>query len=264
MRVHALYLYPVKSLAGIAVSGFKLDSFGPHGDRRWMIVDADDRFVTQREAPELARIATTLNADCVAVEIPQAGHHELAATDTEITASVWRDQVTARLGDSAANQALSRFCGRPLRFVYMPDATFRRVDPQRVATRRRVGFADGFPLLITNQASLEDLNARLETPVPMRRFRPNIVVAGAAPWAEDDWRLIEIGTLAVDIVKPCGRCVVTTVDPDTGIKDRALQPLRTLSGFRRQSGGVIFGQNGVHQAEGSIRIGDAVNPAPPH
>ena len=140
----------------------------------------------------------------------------------------------------------------------LPDSSFRRVDAGRVDEYRRVGFADGFPFLVTNTASLAELNTRLEVPVEMRRFRPNIVVEGADAWDEDHWQSLSIGNNRLSIVKPCSRCVMTTVDPSTGLKDAAVQPLRTLSRYRRTGEGVIFGQNAIHESPGLIRVGEPV------
>ena len=164
----------------------------------------------------------------------------------------------AQTGLPEANDALSRFCGKPVCLVFMPDSSFRRVDAGRVDEYRRVGFADGFPFLVTNTASLAELNNRLDAPVEMRRFRPNIVVEGAEAWEEDHWQSLSIGANRLSVVKPCSRCVMTTVDPSTGQKDAALQPLRTLSGYRRTQEGVIFGQNAIHESPGIIRVGDPV------
>ncbi|MGK0526032.1 MAG: hypothetical protein ACI92N_003696 [Pseudomonadales bacterium] len=258
VKILSLHVYPVKSLAGIQVSLFGMDDFGPEGDRRWMIVDADRNFITQRAFPELAKVSVSFVENGVSVHIPGEGNFTLKATDEETRVLVWRDWVMAQVGESVANQALSRFCGKDVCFVYMPDSSFRRVDAGRVSEYRRVGFADGFPLLITNLASLEELNGHLDVPVDMRRFRPNIVVEGSAPWEEDHWRKLEVGGLQFDIVKPCSRCILTTVDPDTGVKDPGLQPLRTLSSYRRTADGVIFGQNAIHESPGVIHVDDSV------
>lgn len=258
MKVHSLFVYPVKALAGIEVSAFEMDDFGPEHDRRWMIVDEDRRFVTQREHPELARVKTSLENGQVRVEIPGEGGFALVPTPEDVRVLVWRDWVKAVVGEHQANDALSRFCGKPVRFVFMPDTSFRRVDAGRVDAYRRVGFADGFPFLITSKASLGELNGRLDTPVEMRRFRPNIVIEGAQPWDEDHWQGLAIGEQTFHIVKPCSRCVVTTVDPESGTKDPAVQPLRTLSGYRRTRDGVIFGQNAIHESPGRIEVGDPV------
>lgn len=258
LKVRSLYVYPVKSLAGIQVGSFEMDDFGPKGDRRWMIIDEDRRFVTQRKLPELARITTSLSRTSVSIHIPGEGDFLLQSTERESRVLVWRDWVKAYEAQLAASEALSRFCSQNLRLVYMPDSTFRRVDAGRVSEYRRVGFADGFPFLITNQASLEELNDRLEVAADMRRFRPNIVVDGEDPWQEDSWQRLKIGETSFDIVKPCFRCILTTVDPDTGVKHPGQQPLRTLSGYRRTEEGVVFGQNAIHESCGVVHVGDAV------
>ena len=258
MKVKTLYIYPVKSLAGIDVSRFSLDDFGPKGDRRWMIVDGDNRFVTQRRLPQLVNVYTALQEGVVVIDVPGEGIFPLEVGSDAVEVTVWRDQVVATAGADRAAEALSRYCGETLRLVYMPDSCFRRVDPGRVSAERRVGFADGFPLLVVNQSSLDELNSRLESPVDMRRFRPNIVVEGGAAWAEDTWRSVSVGESRLDLVKPCSRCVMTTVNPDTGEKDSATQPLKTLASYRKTRDGVIFGQNAVHQKPGVIAVGDKV------
>jgi uncharacterized protein YcbX len=258
MKVHSLWIYPVKSLSGIPVQAFELDEFGPVHDRRWMIIDEDRHFLTQRTSPGLARISIRIDNDRVEICIPGEGTFTLNPTDETVRALVWRDWVQARVGEAAANEALSRFCGKSLRFVYMPETSFRRVDAARVQDLRRVSFADGFPLLITSLASLDELNGRLESSVEMRRFRPNVVVEGAEPWSEDSWRGITLGDVRLSLVKPCFRCVMTTVDPDTGVKDPATQPLKTLAGYRRTEGGVVFGTNAIHETSGRIAVGHTV------
>lgn len=258
MRVHSLYLYPVKSLAGVEVSSFELDDFGPVGDRRWMLVNDQGVFVTQRQLPALARISTGVDNRGVKVHIPGEGRFDLEPGLEEVSVRVWRDRVNALIGPCPASAAVSRYCDQSLRFVFMPDSTFRRVDPGRVFDHKRVAFADGFPFLVTNQASLDELNSRLEQPVDMRHFRPNIVVSGAEPWSEDRWQRATIGPVSLEMVKPCSRCVITTVDPDTGTKHPGTEPLRTLSTYRKTQDGVIFGQNAVHQAGDRLTVGDAV------
>ncbi|GGC78076.1 MOSC domain-containing protein [Marinobacter halophilus] len=258
MRVHSLFLYPVKSLAGVEVSVIDLDDFGPVGDRRWMLVNDQGEFVTQRKLPALARIGTGIDERGVSVHIPGEGRFHLAPGHEELSVLVWRDWMNSLIGPKQASAAVSRFCERSLRFVYMPDDTFRRVDPARVVDQKRVGFADGFPFLFANQASLDELNSRLKHPVNMRHFRPNIVISGAEPWSEDHWQYLTIGQARFKAVKPCSRCVITTMDPDTGTKDPGTEPLRTLSTYRKTQDGVIFGQNAVHQDGDHLSVGDAV------
>lgn len=265
MNVHALFLYPVKSLAGIPVDSFSLDDFGPVGDRRWMIVSESGQFVTQRLNPELSMVATRFDGPDVIITIPGEGEFRLTplaplntAAETE-PARVWRDQVEATPGPIAAADALSRFCGKNLHFVYMSNETFRRVDPDWVPAYRRVSFADGFPFLVTNLASLEELNSRLEQPVDMRRFRPNIVISGVGPWDEDRWTSLFIREVSLSLVKPCSRCIMTTVDPDTGMRSPDGQPLKTLASYRQTPDGVIFGLNGIHDTNGTLSVGDPVS-----
>ncbi|MFO7994156.1 MAG: MOSC domain-containing protein [Marinobacter sp.] len=262
MQVHSLYVYPVKSLAGIEVSEFQMDDFGPAGDRRWMIVDTDRQFVTQRSNPELALIGTRLEKGQIVVDIPGEGEFSLVAGPEECRVRVWQDWAKAVYGGGAASEAISRFCGDTFRFVFMPEETFRRVDAGRVSEYRRISFADGFPFLITNLASLEELNSRLKTAVEMRNFRPNIVVEGATAWEEDTWRTLSINNIEFSLVKPCSRCVVTTVDPDRGLKAPDLQPLRELGTYRRTTDGVIFGMNAIHESAGEIRVGNPVTLTP--
>lgn len=259
MHIHALNLYPVKSLAGIAVDSFSLDDFGPVGDRRWMIVDARRQFVTQRSNPELALATTRFAGPDVVINIPGQGEFPLVPESETWEVDVWRNKVNAVAGASHASAALSRFCGKSVNFVYMPEDTFRRVDPDWVPAYRRVSFADGFPFLVTNMSSLEELNSRLANPVEMRRFRANIVVSGAQPWDEDHWNRLSIGEVSISLVKPCSRCILTTVDPDTGVRSPDGQPLKTLASYRRTPEGVIFGVNGVHNTQGQLAVGDPVS-----
>lgn len=265
MNIHSLFVYPVKSLSGIQVSSFSLDDFGPVGDRRWMIVNSERRFVTQRQLPELARIETKLHPDGrVSVDIPGQGQQSfLTPGNREARVLVWQDWVKAVYAEGEVSELLSHFCGMKLDFVYMPEESFRRVDAGRVTEYRRVSFADGFPLLVANLSSLDELNARLEHPVDIRRFRPNIVIEGASPWEEDRWRALAIGNVRFSLVKPCSRCVMTTVDPDTGHKAPDMQPLRTLGQYRRTPDGVIFGMNAIHESPGAISVGDPVTKLEP-
>lgn len=260
MHVLSLFIYPVKSLRGMPVDHMVLDDFGPAGDRRWMIVDSERGFVTQRTHPALANIDVGLVDGEVVVEIPGYPGLPLTAAEEACSVKVWRDSVSARRALPEASKALSNYMDQALEFVYMPESTYREVDAQWVADRRRVGFADGYPFLIANQASLDDLNGRLDSPVDIRRFRPNILIGGDEPWGEDRWRQLAIGGERFDLVKPCSRCVMTTVDPDRGVKDPGAQPLRTLGQFRRTPNGVLFGMNAVHAGgPGLVRVGNQVN-----
>lgn len=170
---------------------------------------------------------------------------------------VWRDAVLARIA-APASEYLSTFLGLSAKLAYLHNVEARAVDPTFGHAEDRVSFADGFPLLVTLTASLDDLNSRLAKPVSMNRFRPNLVIEGASAWAEDTWRRLRVGPLTLRIVKPCSRCAIPTFDPLTGERPDNNEPLQTLAGFRRAEGGIMFGQNAIPDAPGRLRVGDTV------
>jgi uncharacterized protein YcbX len=263
LRLSAIFIYPVKACRGISVPGADVGPRGFEGDRRWMIVDGADEFVTQRERPELALVGTRLAGD--AIELAAAGLPPLAVprrhdVGPARTVRVWRHWGRA-VEHRAGSEWFTRLLGGAHRLVYMPDDHLRRVNPDRAGRDHFVGFADGYPFLIVSRASLDDLNARLAAPVEIERFRPNLVVEGAAPYAEDDWAELRIGRLRFRGVKRCDRCSVTTVDPRTGV--RGHEPLRTLATYRKQDGKVWFGMNLVHEEMGPLAVGDSVVPGEP-
>lgn len=258
LHVAGLYRYPVKSLPGVAVDRLDLDDFGPAGDRRWLIVDAGGQFVTQRTEPRLALVRlTSSEAGAVSLTLPNGSAVNLCPGPEPVRVTVWGDEVEAVKASGSASALLSAWLGRELQFAFMPADKVRPVDPEFV-TGRRIGFADGYPFLIANPASLGALDEWTGQAWDMRRFRPGIVVAGAGRFAEDGWRWLRIGGAVLECVKPCSRCVMTTVDPDTGVLNPEREPLRTLSRYRRTPTGVIFGQNAVHWHGNSIVVGDPV------
>jgi uncharacterized protein YcbX len=178
---------------------------------------------------------------------------------TPLAVTVWRDTVEARTCDASADAWLTRYLGEPMRLVHMGEETRRPVDPDYSRDGDVVSFADAYPLLVISQAALDGLNARLGRPVPMARFRPNIVVADSAPHAEDGWRRIRIGEVEFEAVKACTRCVFTTVDPASMTRDPDGEPLRTLVQYRRTPAGVTFGMNLIPRGTGRVRRGDAVS-----
>lgn len=259
MKLTELYVYPVKSLRGHAVDQWKVDEFGLQHDRRWMVVDENSTFLTQRELPRMTLITPRLGNG--GLQLAADGMSELTVTPNDSTrlkrVQIWNDTVDAEDCGAAAAEWLSEFLQRAVSLVYMPDETFRRVNPNYSPQERRVSFADGYPVLLITQESLDGLNRRLEQPIEMRRFRPNVVVSGA-PYAhaEDEWKELTIGALSFDVVKPCERCAIPTVDPWTG--ERGKEPNRTLATYRRIDGKVYFGQNLIHRQAGSLSVGDGV------
>ncbi len=262
-HVAGLWVYPVKSLGGVRVPASPVGPLGLERDRRWMLVDADGRAVTQRELPALALLAVALDDDGgVTVTAPGGAALRLAPASAGAPrrpVRLFDDVVDAAACDPAADRWFAARLGAPVRAVYFPDDVVRPVEPRYAAPGDRAAFADAYPVLVASQASLDDLNARLaergEPPVGVERFRPNVLVAGAPAYAEDDWRTFEAGDVALALVKPCARCVVTTVDPARGAA-AGPEPLRTLAGYRRAGGKVLFAQNAVVRAAGTLRAGD--------
>ena len=260
MHLSGLFIYPIKSCAGIALGESAVDAFGLKYDRRWMLTTPRGQFLTQREIPSLALVKVTIALPHLRIIAP--GMPELITPlhpmgGRPVSTMIWEDQVTVVAPDQKADDWFSLVAGQEVVLAYMSDDVVRGVDPNYAPAGGRTGFADGFPFLIAGEASLADLNARLAKPLPMNRFRPNLVVSGSAPFAEDGWRSIRIGHIPMEVVKPCNRCVVTTTDQAAGRRDGD-EPLRTLATFRRQDGKVMFGQNVVHYGTGVLRVGDVV------
>lgn len=259
MKISALYLYPIKSAAAVPLEVAEIDELGIVGDRRLMVVDRSGRMVTQRSVPTLALVKPRFEGDEVVVTAPGMPELRIPRRCEEgepLQAVVWGDWVDAIRIDREADRWLSQLLAREVRLAYMPHTTFREVDRDYAEAGKRVSFADGFPFLLTTEASLADLNARMASPVPMSRFRPNVVVSGGEPWAEDGWKRIRAGSVRFDVVKPCARCVITTVDQVTGALGK--EPLATLSTFRKVDAKVLFGHNLVHRNRGHLRVGDPV------
>ena len=268
LRISALFLHPVKSCAGERVAALPLDALGAVDDRRFMLVEAGGRFVTQREHPTLATIAVRRVPSGLVLEAPLREALHVAPPDAETPsrdARVWGDDVRVRDCGDAAAAWFSAHLGASVRLVHLPVDAGRQVDLRFAPTGARTGLSDGFPLLVATDASLADLARRADTPLAMERFRPNVVVAGSAPWEEDDWQVVRIGGVTLTLVKPCARCSITLVDPDTGTP--GAEPLRTLATFRRgadlgfagvSATSTYFAWNALHEGTGPLRVGDPV------
>ncbi len=261
-----LYTYPVKSCAGIRQDSFTLTETGPQYDRNWVITDADGMFYTQRELPHMARIYPSFADGCLVLSAEgmpttYVPLDQNASPHADVT--VWRDTMQAAdTGDDVARW-LAEFLGTEARLFALTEKTLRLTDKAYAAQQSKVGFPDGYPLLLISEESLDDLNTRLQArgkhTVPMTRFRPNIVVRSGSAFAEDDWGAFTVGEMHFDVVKSCARCAITTVDPKTGQVPDAKEPLATLATFRRADGGkVLFGQNVIHRAHGQIAVGDVL------
>ncbi|PWB33212.1 MOSC domain-containing protein [Pseudomonas sp. SDI] len=260
MRLSALYRYPVKSARGEALEQSTSGALGLTGDRRWMLVERDNgRFLTQRAYPQMSQLSALYAADGgLLLSAPGFAQLHVAVPDAEHElrgVTIWRDTFRVPDAGDAAAAWLSHFIGKDVRLVHVPESRTRFLPSGYGATEDRVAFADGFPLLLIGQASLDDLVQKVGRPLEMLRFRPNLVVEGSAPFAEDGWKRIRIGDLAFRVLKPCTRCILTTIDPQTGERSEDREPLTTLKTYRQKEGEVMFGQNLVADGEGVLEVG---------
>lgn len=260
MKILSAALYPVKSMRGVTASTLELDDKGVVGDRRWMVVDANNRFISQRSHPAMARLQPELvpfglriddGASTLEVALPA-----LVAPRRAVT--LWRDTLaTLDAGDEAASWLSTRL-GVTCRLVAFAADVRREVDVTW-AKDAQTSFTDGYPLLVVNEASLDALNEALPAPIPMERFRPNLVVRADAPWVEDSWKRLEVDGLGFDAVKPCARCVTIATDQRTGERPLGSLPLTALAAMNTIAGlGAIFGMNLVHRAHGTLNVGSEV------
>lgn len=261
-RLSRIFVYPIKSCRGIEVREATVGTRGLDGDRRYMVVDGNGRFVTQRQFPQMALVETALTPDGFRVSAP--GHEPLelpariaAGADgaTGCRVRVWQHTVEATLARSEINVWFSAVLGFACGLAYMADDQHRPVQNEAAGFDDEVSFADGAPLLLTSEASLADLNARLDRPVTMAHFRPNLVVAAERPFEEDDWDSVEVGDASFDVAWPSSRCIMTTIDPETGVRREDGEPMRTLKGFRQRGPKVYFGQNLLPRRLGRITSG---------
>lgn len=255
-----IHIYPLKSAAPLPRDCASVERRGLAHDRRWMVVDANGSFLTARKHPRLTLIRAQPDGEWLTLEAPGMAGLQLKPADDlrRRDVVVWSSTVPTVFADASANAWISRFLGTPAQFVFMDGACVRAVDPDYSSATDEVSFADGFPLLLISQAALDHLNAKLPTAIPMLRFRPNLVVTGTLAHAEDNWKRIRIGRIDFDIVKPCMRCTIPTIDYESGEFDPDGEPLRTLKTYRRTAQGVSFGQNLIPRGVGTLRVGDGV------
>ena len=264
--VASLHVYPVKGLKGVDVREARATARGLEFDRRFMVVDETGTFLTQREHPRMATVWTDIAGDSLVLSAPDADEVSVPLIPTgpaTMRVRVWRSTVDAAPVSAEADAFLTETLGMKCRLVYMPDTTRRLSNPEYAGDDKLVSFADGYAYLLIGTASLADLNQRMATrggaPLPMNRFRPSIVLAGSAPYAEDTWNEVRVGSAVLGAAKPCGRCQVTTTDQSTG-EVRGPEPLATLATYRDSAEfGVMFGMNYVTLEAGTIRVGDPIN-----
>ena len=258
MPVTELWIYPIKSCGGIRVARARVGKTGFELDRAWMLMEGQ-QMLTQRENPKLAQFRASFEGDCVRIEGPSGAllldpKHE--PTQPSFQTAVWYGVVEVVEESPEASRFFTGALGRTVRLVRFAKESERVRQKPRIQTKVfRVGFADGAPFLLTNEGSLRALQQEINGPLPMNRFRPNIVVSGCGPFEEDTWQRVRIGEVELALVKPCSRCEVTTIDQSSTARGK--EPLRTLATFRRVAGSkVMFGMNVIPLNEGQIRVGD--------
>jgi uncharacterized protein YcbX len=260
ITVSNLIYYPIKACRGFEVDSSCVERMGLEHDRRMMVVRPDGEFLTQREHPRLALVTPKLQNGTLELSAPNYDSLQLGiqTSGTPTLVNVWKSKGVHAIdqGEEAADW-FSDWLGTSVRLVHVAEGYKRIINEQyAVSADDHTGFADGYPILLTSEEGLQDLNLRLESPVPMNRFRPNIVVKGGEPFVEDSWNRIRIGNVELAVVKPCARCEVTTIDKET--LERSKEPLKTLGKYRKQKLGAIFGQNVIPLNEGRIQLGMTV------
>ena len=265
MYLSEINIYPIKSLAGISLAESKIERRGLEFDRRWLLVDENNKFLTQREFPKMAIVKTEILKNGLQVS---NNRNSLVIpfepqTDAKETVQIWQSRCKAKIYENTINEWFSDTLETNCRLVVMPEETQRKVNYfYAVSKDDHVSFADGYPFLLIGENSLADLNSRLDEALPMNRFRPNFVISDSEGFAEDSWKRIKIGETVFHIVKPCARCVMTTIDQAKGEKD-GKEPLKTLASFRTPKRSIkkkiLFGQNLIAEKAGDVlRIGDKV------
>ena len=255
-----IWIYPIKSFAGIRVKQASVKQKGLEHDRRWMLIDEAGRFITQREHPQMALFDLAINNQQLTVTNRKNSQHLTFPVSVPAGQNhqsvVWDDVITTVEPNPAYSKWFSAQLGFTCKLVFFPEQNVRNVDPKYVTNQEQVSLADGYPFLIIGQSSLDDLNSRLEVSVEMKRFRPNFVFTGGEAFEEEGWKNFSIGLGKFKGVKKCARCVLTTVDPQTGDKGR--EPLLTLSKYRKVENKIFFGQNVIALSENTIHEGDEI------
>lgn len=260
LTLSEINIYPIKSLGGISLQSSEVEERGLKYDRRWVLVDKTNTFFTQRDYPQMALIKVSLEEEGLKVQHKKKNIEPLSIpfsfkhSKTEKVV-IWDDTVTGEFYNNQIDEWFSEIIGIKCHLVKMPESTKRVVD-KKYAENKIVSFADGYPFMIIGQSSLDDLNSRMEVPLPMNRFRTNFVFTGGQPFEEDNWKNFKIGEVKFEAVKPCARCVITTTDQETA--ERADEPLFTLSKFRKVNNKVMFGMNLVCESVGKVSVGNKI------
>lgn len=271
IKLIGINIYPIKSIAGLRLNRANLDKKGFENDRRWMLVDQNGLFLSQRKDTALTRVVLEMGSegqslvlkDRLEVVDPIVLPLQAPSKSSGMKVQVWDDFCTALRAGQTYDDWFSAVIGKACHLVYMPDNWHRQVDLRYAQSSDQVSFADGFPFLLASQDSLADLNQRMDDPIEMIRFRPNLIISGNGAWTEDQWKSFSIGDQTFRSLKPCARCVLLTVNPETGMKGS--EPLQTLSTFRKRNNKIFFGMNACWDFQSSstgsfLEIGMEVKP----
>ena len=263
LKLSEIYIYPIKSLGGIRLQTTNITTRGLENDHRFMLVDGNGRFLSQREHPQLAIFNTEIKENFLKITnkktsqnltINRTPNAELSL----LSVTIWDDETSAIEVSTEASNWFTEALSTPTRLVYMPEESQRKTDAQYSLTGEEItSFSDGYPILIIGQSSLNDLNSRLENPVNINRFRPNFVFTNGEPFEEDAWHEFTVGNVRFFGVKPCARCIMTTIDQETGEK-KGKEPLLTLNKYRKVGNKILFGQNVLISQLGTVSVGDDV------
>lgn len=265
LKLSEIYIYPVKSLGGIRLEEAEVTDRGLQYDRRWMLIDENNRFISQREYPQLALFEVAIKDSNLVItnkkngKILTVSNSLINSDSSSINVTVWDDEVVACEVSKKANDFFTQAIGMSARLVYMPDESQRKTETDYSLKGDEItSFSDGYPILIIGQSSLNDLNNRLAEPITINRFRPNFVFTGGTEFEEDEWHEFKVGNIKFFGVKPCGRCILTTIDPLTGEK-KGKEPLLTLNRYRKASNKILFGQNVLISQLGRVSVGDKID-----
>ncbi len=262
LKLSQIYIYPIKALGAISLQSSKVEARGLQYDRRWMLVTPKGKFITQRQFPALCMLQPSITDQGILVENKQQTNMPALFIPFEIESGkdiqvrIWNDSCQASTVSEEADKWLSEALGGDFHLVYMPDSSERKVDPEYAKQGEIVSFADGYPFLIIGQASLDQLNAKLQQAVEMIRFRPNFVFTGGNAQQEDEWTHFRIGNVDFEGVKLCARCSVPNINPSTA--EQGAEPTISLATYRRQNGKIMFGQNLLSSGNGRVQVGDEI------
>lgn len=260
-KLSQIFIYPIKSLGGISLSASAVEERGLKYDRRWMLIDENNSFLTQREHPQMALFNVQIDGEFLTVSLKNNESEKIylplfSSLNKTLNVKIWDDACTAEIVDPEADGWFSEILKIKCRLVRMPESTKRLVDRKYSPEEKSVSFADGYPFLIIGQASLENLNEKLTQPLPMNRFRPNFVFTGGEAFEEDNWKQFRIGEVLFSALKPCARCMITTINQETG--ERGFEPLTTLASYRKKDAKVLFGMNLICNSTGTINLEDEI------